>query len=216
MPPAEAPLQMRAPTPERWHTKPLDKRILDEKGEFVVKQQTWHTGELAYQTPAPPNELQARFGYQIVRVRRPTSYWEFYRKFPHFSPMHFTYQAIYALGVVALLVVLTWEVERLEQKPTGRYLVGDTLGKGTPGAKYKKYTESAQETQQRNEVSYEMWMNGKDLEYRGKNYHMQQIPRPKEFSVENLQGMGPWHGARGYGEDAKKRSDGLMNSVVVE
>jgi hypothetical protein len=149
-------------------------------------------------------------------VRRPTSYWEFYRKFPHFSIAHFSYHAIYAFGVVGLLVVLTWEVERLEQKPSGRHLVGDTLGKGTPGAKYKKYTESAQETQQRSEMTYDLWMEGKDLEYRGKNYHMQQIPRPKEFTVDKMADMGPWHGAGGYGDAASRKSKALASDVVVE
>jgi hypothetical protein len=171
----------------RWVQKPRDDRIVDENGEFIVSKTQWYTGELAYKTPPPPSHLEPRFGYQIVSVKKPITWWQHYRKNPQWSFTHVHIHIIFIVGITYLCVYMIDEVRRLEtQMRTPHGMVGDQLGRGDPQARNQKIGFSVQETDEMVQKAQDAFMSGKELHYAGsKDYVMKKIPRPKEFSLED-------------------------------
>lgn len=176
----------------RWVQQPEDKRIVDEKGEYIVSRTKWYTGELAYKTPPAPTPLEPRFGYQIVSVKKPITWWQHYRKNPQWSWAHVNIHVVFGIGVVWLTSFLTDEIRNIQaeqMRPHG--LVGTQLGKGRPEGRNRKIAFSAEETAGMMQQAQEAYMNGNEMTYAGsKDYQMKKIPRPKEFSVDDVVKLG--------------------------
>ena len=172
---------------QRWVQAEPDHRIVDEKGEYIVSKTKWHTGEVAYQTPAPPNHLQARFGYNVVQVKKPQTYWQFYRWNPHVSFRHLNVLVIFAVGLTLLGSFLMAEIQHMQyetMKPG--QMAGEVRGKGAPNGKNMKITTSLAEQDEFMQKLQKGYLNADELAYMGnKEYQMKKIPRPKEFRVQD-------------------------------
>ena len=172
---------------KRWIQKAKDERKVDENGEFIVSQTKWHTGKLAYTTPPPPGHLDARFGYQIVTVKKPVSWWAHYRKYPRWSFAHVHIHLFFLIGVTYLCSFLLDEIRRIEEEQRSpRGMVGDQLGRGALPKKDRKIAFSVEETEGMMSAAQEAFMAGDGQGYAGsKDYTMKKIPRPKEFSMDD-------------------------------
>jgi hypothetical protein len=173
--------------PMRWDPIVVDDRVVDDNGEYIVSKVKWHTGPLAYTTPDAPNDMQARFGYNIVVVKKHQSWWEHYRKYPRLSYVHMYYHFIFFFGVIWVLSFLQLEIIALttESFAPGA-LAGEHLGKGPPQGKHKKISISNQEQLDFLKAMQNSYLDANDTAYKGsKNYQMQAIPRPKEFDVRD-------------------------------
>jgi hypothetical protein len=173
----------------RWEQRDPDLRIVDEKGEYIVSTRgKWHTGEIAYQTPPPPNHLQARFGYNVVQVKKPQTYWQYYRWNPHFSLRHLNFLVLFAVGLTFLCSFLMKEVKTMQDdimKPG--QLTGSVRGKGRPAGKDMKISTSLDEQNDMMAKVQQSYLNAEELAFKGnKDYQMKKIIRPKEFRAQDF------------------------------
>lgn len=182
-----APVTIETFEPQRWEQKEVDPRITDEHGNYIVSNGKWHTGEMAYATPPPPAPTEARFGYNIVQIKKPQTYWNFYRTTPHFSFAHLNYMVAFACGLIWLLAFLTNEINSYYyhmMKPGN--LVGTQRGKGAPtGKNVQVKVTDAEDSDTRLKMS-KSYFNADELDYKGnKDYQMKKIARPKELRIQD-------------------------------
>lgn len=174
----------------RWEVPEVTDRIVDEKGQYIVSKTPWtKRGELAYTAPPPPGPLEARYGYQIVVVKRPQSYWQWYRTQIHmFSFGHLMYQMAFCLAVAWLITWVQLESEYVyaEMRRPGN-MAGDVLGKGDPNRHQKKITVSPEERDEVLQAMQMAFMDANDMASRAtKDYKMKKIARPKDLKAEDF------------------------------
>ena len=199
--------------PMRWEQAPVDvNKIVDEKGQYIVSRVKWHEGALAYATPPPPGPLAPRFGYNVVQVKKGITYWQWYRKNPHFSWRHLNIHFVFMGGLTYLMTFLIEEIRHVEyeMKAPGA-MAGEGLGKGGPTGRTRKTTFSREEVDAITAKMQDSYMSGKETDYVGnRDYAMRKIARPKEFSIADVQNV-----RRRPSEAAAIASDGpaaLMHS----
>jgi hypothetical protein len=173
--------------PIRWETPEVDDRIVDDKGDYIVSKRPWLEGELAYKTPEPPSALDARFGYQMVVVKKHVNWWTHYRKYPRLSLAHLSYNMIFIIWLAWLLAFIQIETQSYQyQMMAPGAMAGEVLGKGDPTGRHRKITVTKDEQDDMMRQMQSAYLGAKDQEYRGnKDYQMKKIPRPKEFKVED-------------------------------
>lgn len=172
---------------QRWVQAEPDHRLQDEKGDWIVSKVKWHTGELAYTTPPPPNHLQARFGYNIVQVKKKQTFWQYYRWNPFVSFRHLNILIWFAMGLIMLCTYLIEEINywTAESKKPGQ-LAGEVRGKGRPVGRQLQTTVSNAELDEHMAGMQKSYFDVEELTYKGsKEYMMKKIPRPKEFRVQD-------------------------------
>ncbi|EPY25697.1 hypothetical protein STCU_03054 [Strigomonas culicis] len=164
--------------------------IVDEKGEYIVSHVQWPTGELAYTTPPPvDNKLAPRFGYNVVQVKKHVSWWKYNQKYPRLSVAYLNIQVLVLLGLAWLMTFLTEEYRRTtDAMKTPGAMVGEHRGRGPATEKTQKVTFTTDEMNALVNRAQDNWFDGAaEANYIGsKEYKMKQIPRPKEFSVEDF------------------------------
>lgn len=174
----------------RWDVPEVTDRTVDEKGQYIVSKVPWtKRGEVAYTTPPPPGPMEARFGYQIVVVKRPQSYWQWYRtQINFFSWGHLMYQVTFALAVAWVISWVQLEtVKNFEEMRRPGNLAGDQLGKGDANRHQIKITVSEEERQEVMNAMQMAYMDGKDMaSYATKDYQMKKIKRPTELRAEDF------------------------------
>ncbi len=174
----------------RWEVPEVTDRIVDEKGQYIVSRTKWtKSGEVAYATPPPPGPTEARFGYSIVVVKRPQTYWQWYRtQIDYFSFSHLMYQVIFGVCIAWLIAWVQLEVDFVysEMRRPGN-MAGDVLGKGDPNRHQKKITVSPEERDEVLQAMQLAFMDGKDIASRAtKEYKMKKIPRPKDLTAADF------------------------------
>lgn len=187
--PAEKPVEVlrwEEPMPQDPDTLP----VVDEKGEYIVSHVQWPTGELAYTTPPPvDNKLAPRFGYNVVQVKKHVSWWKYNQKYPRLSVAYLNIQVLVLLGFAWIMTILTEEYRRTtDAMKTPGAMVGEHRGRGPATEKTQKVTFTTDEMNALVNRAQENWLDGAaEANYIGsKEYKMKQIPRPKEFSVDDF------------------------------
>lgn len=164
--------------------------IVDEAGEYIVSRVAWPTGEMAYITPPPRDDkLAPRFGYNIVQVKKHVSWWAYNQKYPRFSIAYLNIQVLFLLGLAWLVAFLNEEYRRTtEEMKTPGAMVGEHRGRGPPTNQTQKISFSKDEMAAMVDKAQNHWFDGTaEASYIGsKDYKMKKIPRPSEFSVENI------------------------------
>jgi hypothetical protein len=164
--------------------------IIDEKGEYIVSRKQWPTGEIAYQTPAPPDtSISPRFGYNIIQVKKPQTYWQFYYANPHFSFRFLNIQFIWLILTAYLCAFLVDEYRgTIDRMKTPGAMAGEHRGKGPVNYQSQKITFTTEEITALAGNAQKNWMEGKNEDsYIGsKNYQMKKIARPTELNYDNL------------------------------
>lgn len=182
-----------ATQPMRWEQTYLEKDpnlepVLDEKGQYVVSAVKWHTGELAYKTPPEPDKLAHRFGYNIVQVKKSETYWQWYRKNPHFSLRYLGIQTLFIVLLAYLITIFSSEYKKefeKFQRPAG--MAADALGKGLPHEGRQKIEMSREEADVITNSAQEFYLSGRENKFMGsKDYQMRKIKRPKDFDVRDF------------------------------
>ena len=187
-PPAEADDAVRwVQTP---FVDPSSLPIIDEDGNYIVSRGKWHTGEVAYQTPAPPNTaISPRFGYSIVQVKKSQTYWQFYRANPHFSFRFLNIQFIFLVSAAYLCAFLIDEYRfTYDRMRTPGAMAGEHRGKGPVGHQTQKVSFSTEEITALAGTAQQNWIDAKneDTFIGSKNYMMKKIARPTEMTFDNL------------------------------
>ncbi|KAG5482250.1 hypothetical protein CUR178_06110 [Leishmania enriettii] len=180
--------------PVRWvqlHSQDLDSLpIVDAKGEYIVSRVQWPTGEIAYRTPAPVDDkLAPRFGYNVVQVRKHVSWWKYNQKYPRLSFAYINIQVLFLLGLAWLVALLTTEYRQtMEAMRTPGAMVGEHRGRGPATNKTQKISFEKNEMDALLDRAQNHWYDGKaEAAYVGsKEYKMRKIPRPKEFSADDV------------------------------
>ncbi|KAH8620565.1 hypothetical protein ERJ75_000065300 [Trypanosoma vivax] len=163
---------------------------IDERGQFIVSRVQWPTGDIAYTTPpAPDGKLAPRFGYNVVQVKKHVSWWKHYRQHPRISVAYINIQVLFLLGAAWLMAFLVDEYRRtVEQMRTPGAMVGEHRGRGPVGRDTQKIEFKKDEMSSLVGRAQDNWMDAREeAQYIGsKDYAMKKIPRPKEFSVDDL------------------------------
>ena len=164
--------------------------IVDEKGEYIVSRAQWPKGDVAYKTPPPPDtSISPRFGYNIVQVKKPQSYWQFYQASPHFSFRFLNIQFAFLILTAYLIAFLVDEYNRtMDRMKTPGAMAGEHRGKGPVNYQTQKITFSTDEITALAGNAQANWVAGKNEDsYIGsKNYMMKKISRPTEMNYDNL------------------------------
>ncbi|EPY40102.1 hypothetical protein AGDE_03826 [Angomonas deanei] len=185
----------KEPTAVRWdvpdpHEDPTNLPIVDQDGNYIVSRVQWPTGEVAYTTPPPVDDkLAPRFGYNVVQVKKHVSWWQYNQKYPRLSFAYLNIQVLFLLGVAWLMAFLTEEYRRsTEALRTPGAMVGEHRGRGPATQKTQKVSFTPEEMNSLVNRAQENWLDAEaEANYIGsKNYRMQKIPRPKEFSPEDF------------------------------
>ncbi|KAG5481586.1 hypothetical protein LSCM1_05610 [Leishmania martiniquensis] len=182
------------PEPVRWVQRAyqdLDNPpMVDAKGEYIVSRVQWPTGEVAYRTPAPVDDkLSPRFGYNVVQVRKHVSWWTYNQKHPRLSVAYINIQVLFLLGLAWLVALLTTEYRQtVDAMRTPGAMVGDYRGRGPVTSGTQKITFEKDEMSALLDRAQNNWYDGTaEASYVGsKDYRMRKIPRPKEFSAEDV------------------------------
>lgn len=177
--------------PMRWiqraYEDPEMAPKIDEKGDYIVSKVQWPTGEMAYR-PLPRTEVTPRFGYNIISVKKPQTYWQYWRKNPHFNVTYVGIQAAFIIGLAWLMGFLIEEIRRYEQEGrTAGNQAGEVRGKGRTDRKKQKivFTPEEQETMLLN--AQESYLSGAESKYLGNSdYKMKKIARPTEYNYEDF------------------------------
>lgn len=177
--------------PMRWISVPYEDPALapkvDEKGEYIVSKGDWPTGEMAYR-PLPRTDVTPRFGYNIVSVKKPQTYWQYWRKNEHFNVTYIGIQAVFIFGMAWLMGFLYDEIRMYENegKSVGNH-AGEVRGKGRTDRKKQKieFTPAEQDVMLQN--AQESYITGAESKFLGnREYKMKKISRPDEYNYDDF------------------------------
>ena len=137
----------------------------------------------------PEHSSPVSFGKKVLQLKKPTNYWKLVHKHRLFSWKYIWIRSIFLIGMSYLLAVLWDEVRRIEEDQRrggrGQYaLAGDALGKQVVPVSQRDVWDDDQVTDMIQKAQ-DSFMAG-DSSSLGDDYEMVKIPRPKEFTFDDV------------------------------